>query len=129
MSSDTHLLPACQKCKLRKVRCDRSAPKCANCTKGNVACIIVDPVTGEQYARDYIRQLEEEEVRLREKVGANGRTAFDPATAVSDEAEMTPRGPPTGGSAGSHSGFVGDGSGLGSGTPVCILISRADIRI
>jgi hypothetical protein len=69
MSSDTHLLPTCQKCKVRKVKYDRQAAKCSNCTRGNVACIIVDPITGEQYARDYIRRLEEQEAELKAKVG------------------------------------------------------------
>jgi hypothetical protein len=135
MSGDIHLLPACQKCKLRKVKCDRQAPKCAHCTKGNVACIIVDPVTGEQYARDYIRQLEEQEKELREKVGERGRedqeaVARDPATIWSEETEPSPRGPRTGpltgpltgGSAASPNGFVGDGSGLGF---LCSILAEA----
>lgn len=111
-------LPACQKCKLRKVRCDRRAPKCGNCTKGNIACIIVDQVTGEQYARDFIRQLEERERHLRNRLGEHlspddGNTDTPSVTVRSDQAERTPVGPPTEESAGSHSGFVGDGSGLG----------------
>lgn len=108
MSHSTLSLPACQKCKIRKVRCDRQAPKCGNCTKGNAACVVVDPVTGEQYARDYIRALEEQEARLKEQVGdrSNGEEG-------EEEAERTPKGPPTGGSTGSHGGYVGDGSGLG----------------
>jgi hypothetical protein len=124
MSNDVHLLPACQKCKLRKVKCDRQAPKCTSCTKGNVACIIVDPVTGEQYARDYIRQLEEKEAGLKAKVGerASERGEARPGPTTASEApEISPAGPPTGpltgpatgGTNASHSGFVGDGSGLG----------------
>jgi hypothetical protein len=108
-------LPACQKCRLRKVKCDRQAPKCSHCTKGNVACIIVDPLTGEQYARDYIRQLEEKEQSLKQRLGeADDRGAFTPAlTERSDAVERTPTGPATAASTGSHAGFVGDGSGLG----------------
>lgn len=107
MSTDAHTLPACQKCKLRKVKCDRLAPKCGSCTKGNVACIVIDQTTGEQYARDYVRVLEEQEARLRKQVEDGG--------GVVDEidVESMPMGPPTGGSAASHGGFVGDGSGLG----------------
>lgn len=131
MSGDIHLLPACQKCKVRKVKCDRAAPKCGNCTKGNVACIIIDPVTGQQYARGYIRQLEEQEAELKAKVGERSSERGeprDPATVRTDEPETSPAGPPTGQSEplqgpptggsnvshnASHSGFVGDGSGLG----------------
>ncbi|KAJ8111167.1 hypothetical protein OPT61_g6173 [Boeremia exigua] len=112
MPNDSPQLPACSKCRVRKVRCDRQAPKCGNCTKGNVACIIADGVTGEQYARDYIRELEDEEVRLR--VQLESRTPQDgPSTLHGDYAEQTPRGPLTGETVASHSGFVGDGSGLG----------------
>ncbi|OAL44825.1 hypothetical protein IQ07DRAFT_636080 [Pyrenochaeta sp. DS3sAY3a] len=113
MSNETHTLPACQKCKIRKVRCDRQAPKCSNCTKGNSACIVIDPVTGEQYARDFIRQLEEHEARLIARAGETSVGARTATVPTSDETEQTPRGPPTGESTGSHGGFVGDGSGLG----------------
>ncbi|KAJ5027420.1 hypothetical protein J3E73DRAFT_410317 [Bipolaris maydis] len=94
-------LPACQKCKLRKVRCDRQAPKCTSCTKGNVACIVT------------IRQLEGQEAevkaRLDEKTAARSETSHDTIEA----AQATPAGLPTGGSHASHDGFVGHGSGLG----------------
>jgi hypothetical protein len=147
MSGDHQLLPACQKCKIRKVRCDRQAPKCAHCTKGNVACIIVDPVTGEQYARDYIRQLEEQEAGLRARLGESvserrDTIARDASTNRSEETEFSPTGPPTGpltgpltgpitgpitgpptgGSTASQSGFVGDGSGLGF---LCSILAEA----
>lgn len=112
MSVDSSQLPACSKCRVRKVRCDRQAPKCGNCTKGNVACIIVDVVTGEQYARDYIQQLEDEEARLRVQV--NARAPQDGASQLhTGRSQSTPRGPLTGETVASHSGFVGDGSGLG----------------
>jgi hypothetical protein len=104
-------LPACQKCKLRKVKCDRQAPKCTPCTKGNVACIIVDRITGEQYARDYIHRLEEKERHLRQRLLATGNEVA--TTEMSDAAERTPTGPATVASTGSQAGFVGDGSGLG----------------
>jgi hypothetical protein len=116
MSSDVQLLPACQKCKVRKVKCDRQAPKCSHCTKGNVACIIVDPVTGEQYARDYVRQLEEQEAELRAKVDERASQRGEARTVATIRSEVTepsPAGPLTGGSHASQSGFVGHGSGLG----------------
>jgi hypothetical protein len=108
-------LPACQKCKLRKIKCDRQAPKCSNCSKGNVSCIIIDPLTGEQYARDYIRHLEEQEQNLKQRLGeSNDRTENTPSFPErSDGVGRTPTGPATAASTGSHGGFVGDGSGLG----------------
>ena len=115
MEEREYQLPACQKCKLRKVKCDRQAPKCTSCRKGNVACIIVDPITGEQYARDYIRQLEEKELNLQRRLGDLDDTGVvTPAsTERSDAANQTPIGPETATSSGTQSGFVGDGSGLG----------------
>lgn len=109
MSTESSQLPACSKCRIRKVRCDRQAPKCGNCTKGNVACIIVDAATGEQYARDFVYQLEQEDARLRARF--DGMTQA--GTMRSETTEQTPRGPLTGETVPSHSGFVGDGSGLG----------------
>ncbi|PVI00954.1 hypothetical protein DM02DRAFT_525989, partial [Periconia macrospinosa] len=113
-------LPACQKCKLRKIRCDRGAPKCTNCTRGNVACLIVDPETGEQYARDYIRQLEEEEHNLREKLADSdqsdrGTPVYSTHVALSPDSAERPqdRRPWSTGNTDSQSHYVGDGSGLG----------------
>ncbi|KAF2008399.1 hypothetical protein BU24DRAFT_403287 [Aaosphaeria arxii CBS 175.79] len=113
-------IPACQKCKLRKVRCNRQAPKCGNCTKANIACIIVDHITGQSYSRQYIAGLEDRERELRERVHQSGPvgerssvTESSSAQVRSDAAESTPVDHPTGGTATSHNGFVGDGSGLG----------------
>lgn len=97
-------LPACQKCRLRKVRCDRGSPKCSNCVRSKVACIIVDPETGEQYARDYLRQLEEEEAALSARLGN-----YSPPSASDEQVE----GPLIVASTAPHSHYVGDGSGLG----------------
>ncbi|OOF94391.1 hypothetical protein ASPCADRAFT_51840 [Aspergillus carbonarius ITEM 5010] len=37
-SPDADLLPACNQCRSRKVRCDRIQPECSTCRKSNVAC-------------------------------------------------------------------------------------------
>ncbi|KAK6842308.1 hypothetical protein PG987_003168 [Apiospora arundinis] len=125
------LLPACQRCKLRKIKCDRQAPKCSNCTKqSNAACIIVDPVTSERYPRDFIHRLELRKQELEAKVAATDTVAVTAspisedgntgdgvernptaANADADADERTtitqvPDSPTT------SRGFVGDGSGL-----------------
>lgn len=112
LRSPTRLqLPACRNCRLRKVRCDRKSPKCSNCWKSKTACVIVDPETGEQYARDYLRQLEDEEAALKAKLGD------DSANAPMSDSIDQPEGPLTGGTTVSatvsHSYYVGAGSGLG----------------
>ncbi|RMZ69240.1 Zn(II)2Cys6 transcription factor [Pyrenophora seminiperda CCB06] len=98
-------LPACQKCKLRKVRCDRQAPKCTNCTKEGVACIIIDPESGEQYSRGFIAQLEQEESSLNERLNESRLVPTDSMT--------QPASTPTSDDAERRSYYVGDGSGLG----------------
>ncbi|PYH96176.1 hypothetical protein BO71DRAFT_397418 [Aspergillus ellipticus CBS 707.79] len=37
-SPDADLLPACNQCRSRKVRCDRVQPECSTCRKANVPC-------------------------------------------------------------------------------------------
>jgi hypothetical protein len=120
-------LPACQKCKLRKIRCDRAAPKCGNCTSHHVTCLIVDPETGQQYARDYVQNLEQEARNLREQLDARGFTGLNVVDGTSPSiaaahSTSTPRDHPSLGTTTatpsqhrqpSHSHFVGDGSGLG----------------
>ncbi|KAK7970396.1 fungal-specific transcription factor domain-containing protein [Apiospora saccharicola] len=64
------LLPACQRCKLRKIKCDRQAPKCSSCTKSKAACIIIDPVTLERYPREFIHRLEVREQEMQAKFAA-----------------------------------------------------------
>ena len=108
-------LPARQNCRLREVKCDRQAPICTNCAKGSVACIVVDPITGEQYARHYVRQLEEKERDLTRRLGAldDAGVVTPVSTERSEGSHPTPVGPETAASSGTQSGFVGDGSGLG----------------
>ncbi|KAK8055969.1 transcriptional regulatory protein [Apiospora rasikravindrae] len=124
------LLPACQRCKLRKIKCDRQAPKCSGCTKSKAACIIVDPVTSERYPRDFIHQLEVRAQELQAKATATAAvttvttpisegsgTAGGTGDSNTEEpgpvaaAERTPSNQALDSPAASR-GFVGDGSGL-----------------
>ncbi|KAK8088765.1 hypothetical protein PG997_003726 [Apiospora hydei] len=124
------LLPACQRCKLRKIKCDRQAPKCSGCTKSKAACIILDPVTSERYPRDFIHRLEVRAQELQAKVAAaaapttattpiseGSHTAAGAGDSNTEEpgpvaaAERTPSNQALDSPAASR-GFVGDGSGL-----------------
>ena len=96
-------LPACERCRLRKVKCDGRPPKCSACGRGGTACIIVDPVTNERYTRDGLDQLERK-LRTLEAASANAK---DPSTTPSVK---SPSG--SGQHRGSKTHFVGDGSGL-----------------
>ncbi|KAK5056527.1 hypothetical protein LTR84_012058 [Exophiala bonariae] len=90
-------LPACERCRIRKVKCDTYAPKCTGCMRGNAACIIVDPLTNERYTRDGLVQMEQK-LRLLE---ANA-VATSPDKVTSDKGIQK----------GTKIHFVGDGSGL-----------------
>ena len=105
-------LPACQRCRLRKVRCDRGAPKCANCSKGNVACVIVDPETGDHYARDYLRRLEEEEKALKAQIGERTLPFENPTPDIFPGSPRVTEASATRVTVPSQNYFVGDGSGL-----------------
>ena len=42
---------ACNRCRLRKNRCDQRLPSCASCDKANVKCVGYDPITKREIPR------------------------------------------------------------------------------
>ncbi|KAJ9625230.1 hypothetical protein H2204_010617 [Knufia peltigerae] len=94
-------IPACERCRLRKVKCDSKPPKCTGCTRSNTACIIVEAGTHERFSRDSIYQLERRLEYLDSVV-------HQPLGEGLRESLATP-----GRSRHESSHFVGDGSGLG----------------
>lgn len=42
---------ACNRCRLRKNRCDQRLPSCASCEKANVKCVGYDPITKREIPR------------------------------------------------------------------------------
>lgn len=114
MSEESHHIPACQQCRLRKIRCDHAAPKCSACVKSSSACIIVDPMTKKQYTRDYIHDLECKEKDLKSRLkdavsprddsapGASNQALQDPSPINAHSIESTT----------TFSGYVGESSGL-----------------
>ena len=61
---------ACNRCRLRKNRCDQRLPTCSSCESANVACVGYDPITKREIPRSYVyfleQRLENTEKRLRE---------------------------------------------------------------
>lgn len=45
---------ACNRCRLRKNRCDQKLPSCASCAKAGVACVGYDPITKKEIPRRYV---------------------------------------------------------------------------
>ncbi|KAK0627202.1 fungal-specific transcription factor domain-containing protein [Immersiella caudata] len=57
-SSGFRNVSACNRCRLRKNRCDQKLPSCASCEKAGVACVGYDPITKREIPRSYIFYLE-----------------------------------------------------------------------
>ncbi|KAK3985082.1 hypothetical protein QBC44DRAFT_251303 [Cladorrhinum sp. PSN332] len=51
---------ACDRCKVRKIRCDALPEGCSHCANGNLDCYVTDRVTGRTERRGYLQQLERE---------------------------------------------------------------------
>lgn len=49
---------ACNRCRLRKNRCDQRLPACASCEKAGVRCVGYDPITKQEIPRSYVFYLE-----------------------------------------------------------------------
>jgi hypothetical protein len=44
---------ACNRCRLRKNRCDQRLPSCAACDKATIKCVGYDPITKREIPRRY----------------------------------------------------------------------------
>lgn len=49
---------ACNRCRLRKNRCDQRLPACTSCEKAAVKCVGYDPITKKEIPRSYVFYLE-----------------------------------------------------------------------
>src|SRR3954451_12314759 len=45
---------ACNRCRLRKNRCDQKLPSCASCEKAGVKCVGYDPITKREIPRRFV---------------------------------------------------------------------------
>ncbi|KAF4433368.1 Positive regulator of purine utilization [Colletotrichum fructicola] len=66
---------ACTFCKERRLRCDGQSPKCGHCVGSEQDCVVVDPETGQQRPRDYLKSLEERVAYLEGLLNASGSSA------------------------------------------------------
>ncbi|KAI8935537.1 hypothetical protein NX059_008107 [Plenodomus lindquistii] len=57
-SSSFRNVSACNRCRLRKNRCDQRLPSCASCDKASVKCVGYDPITKREIPRSYVFFLE-----------------------------------------------------------------------
>ncbi|KAK5660254.1 hypothetical protein OQA88_12793 [Cercophora sp. LCS_1] len=77
-SSGFRNVSACNRCRLRKNRCDQKLPSCASCEKAGVACVGYDPITKREIPRSYIFYLETRVEQLEALLSANN-ISFPPA--------------------------------------------------
>ncbi|KAF3927827.1 hypothetical protein ABW20_dc0102292 [Dactylellina cionopaga] len=70
---------ACNRCRLRKNRCDQRIPACTQCEKVGVKCVGYDPITKREIPRSYVSYLEERVTYLENVLNTNS-LAFDPPT-------------------------------------------------
>ena len=71
-SSNFRNVSACNRCRLRKNRCDQRLPSCASCAKAGVACVGYDPITKKEIPRSYVFYLETRVEQLEVLLRDNG---------------------------------------------------------
>lgn len=77
-SSTFRSVSACNRCRLRKNRCDQKLPSCATCERARVPCVGFDPITKQEVPRSYIYYLETRVHALEQLLTANN-IAYPPA--------------------------------------------------
>jgi hypothetical protein len=97
--SERRGLPSCRRCKHRKIKCIQAGAKCSACAQAGAACLIVDPVTGKEYTRGYVHELELREQELLRQTQNADALHTSPTAGGSDAATTGTR-------------FVGESSSL-----------------
>ncbi|RAH79032.1 positive regulator of purine utilization [Aspergillus japonicus CBS 114.51] len=101
-SSSFRNVSACNRCRLRKNRCDQRLPRCQSCEKAGVRCVGYDPITKREIPRSYVYFLEArvaylEKLLMDNKIEYKEPVAFDEEEAVKVEAGLdAPQAPTTG---------------------------------
>lgn len=77
-SSSFRNVSACNRCRLRKNRCDQNLPACTSCEKAGVKCVGFDPITKREIPRTYVYYLESR-VRYLEELLGDRNIPFGPS--------------------------------------------------
>ncbi|EAW07282.1 putative C6 transcription factor (UaY) [Aspergillus clavatus NRRL 1] len=83
-SSSFRNVSACNRCRLRKNRCDQRLPRCQSCEKAGVRCVGYDPITKREIPRSYVYFLEARVAYL-EKMLMDHQIDFEEAVAFNEE--------------------------------------------
>ena len=86
---------ACNRCRLRKNRCDQRLPRCQSCEKAGVRCVGYDPITKREIPRSYVYFLEArvaylESLLMENHVTFKEAAPFDEEGAVKAETGYNP---------------------------------------
>ncbi|KAI5779054.1 fungal-specific transcription factor domain-containing protein [Geopyxis carbonaria] len=57
-ASISRSISACNRCRVRKTKCDQLFPSCTACLRANVECVGIDAATGREIPRSYVDWLE-----------------------------------------------------------------------
>lgn len=92
-SSAFRNVSACNRCRLRKNRCDQHLPACSACEKARVKCVGYDPITKQEIPRSYVYYLESRVSYLESLLSSNNITfkapeAFDPISKIADHGSL-----------------------------------------
>lgn len=74
---------ACDRCRLKKVKCDGLKPRCSQCAKANFRCTTSDRLTRRGFPKGYTEMLEMEVVRLQktlDELGGGNSTESETVT-------------------------------------------------
>ena len=64
LQSYTRTGQACDRCKVRKIRCDALPEGCSHCLGQNLECFVTDRITGRTERRGYLQDLEREKTAM-----------------------------------------------------------------
>lgn len=113
---------ACNRCRLRKNRCDQNLPSCASCSKANVDCMGFDPITKKNIPRSYVFYLETRVQNLEEILAAHN-ISYPAAQYLQFSSRLRPDGQrvasatdngiPSAGDAAAHSSQLAPAAALG----------------
>jgi len=91
-SSAFRNVSACNRCRLRKNRCDQQLPACKPCEKAGLQCTSFDPLLNRETPRSYVYYLESRAAYLEDLLGKHGiqyASGQDSALAGTSENEIS----------------------------------------
>ncbi|QLL33834.1 hypothetical protein HG536_0F01590 [Torulaspora globosa] len=82
---------ACDRCRLKKVKCDGLKPQCSQCKKANFRCTTSDRLTRRGFPKGYTEMLEMEVVRLQKALDELGGGSNEDDGVTLEEPKKEPK--------------------------------------